>query len=303
MGATEGVIRLPRRPRNVDAVPRPSFAAPGHPRLRPQQASDGRLELRAGSHRPVQRLCEKIVLWPGDTVAGRGRMTSDPRTVVLDDRSDINLRAVYRVAWQRRPVTLSAAALAKIASSRANFLEMIEKDPSVVIYGVTTSMGERAHDRLSTAERDRHAQIKPFAAATSFGENLPDRIVRGIVLARPREFHRRTTRPPVRASRVRWPTCWVAARCRRWPPTGRVAPARFSRCIRCSPSCRPASCSRSKERGSLINGSPCAAALLADAALAARRRLRLALQTFALSIEAFRAPPRTLRCRARRFVG
>ena len=45
-----------------------------------------------------------------------------------------------------------------------------------------------------------------------------------------------------------------------------------------------------KERGSLINGSPCAAALLADAALVARRRLRLALQTFALSIEAFRAP-------------
>jgi histidine ammonia-lyase len=45
-----------------------------------------------------------------------------------------------------------------------------------------------------------------------------------------------------------------------------------------------------KERGSLINGSPCAAALVADAAIAARRRLRLALETFALSIEAFRAP-------------
>ena len=45
-----------------------------------------------------------------------------------------------------------------------------------------------------------------------------------------------------------------------------------------------------KERGSLINGSPCAAALVADAALAARRRMRLALMTFALSIEAFRAP-------------
>jgi histidine ammonia-lyase len=45
-----------------------------------------------------------------------------------------------------------------------------------------------------------------------------------------------------------------------------------------------------KERGSLINGSPCAAALVADAALASRRRLQLVLQTFALSIEAFRAP-------------
>ncbi|TIN58842.1 MAG: histidine ammonia-lyase, partial [Mesorhizobium sp.] len=38
-----------------------------------------------------------------------------------------------------------------------------------------------------------------------------------------------------------------------------------------------------KERGSLINGSPCAAALVADAALAARRRIRMAHQVFALS--------------------
>jgi histidine ammonia-lyase len=45
-----------------------------------------------------------------------------------------------------------------------------------------------------------------------------------------------------------------------------------------------------KERGSLINGSPCAAALVADAALAARRRVAMAHKVFALSIEAFRAP-------------
>jgi histidine ammonia-lyase len=45
-----------------------------------------------------------------------------------------------------------------------------------------------------------------------------------------------------------------------------------------------------KERGSLINGSPCAAALLADSALAASRRIRLIEHVFALSIEAFRAP-------------
>src|SRR5262249_23745448 len=45
-----------------------------------------------------------------------------------------------------------------------------------------------------------------------------------------------------------------------------------------------------KERGSLINGSPCAGALPADAALAARNRIALAHKVFALSIEAFRAP-------------
>ncbi len=45
-----------------------------------------------------------------------------------------------------------------------------------------------------------------------------------------------------------------------------------------------------KEMLALINGSPCASALLADAALAARRRLELAEEVFALSSEPMRVP-------------
>ena len=45
-----------------------------------------------------------------------------------------------------------------------------------------------------------------------------------------------------------------------------------------------------KDALSLINGSPCASALNADAALAARARLDLAIEVFALSIEALKAP-------------
>ncbi|HEX9343511.1 MAG TPA: aromatic amino acid lyase, partial [Actinomycetota bacterium] len=45
-----------------------------------------------------------------------------------------------------------------------------------------------------------------------------------------------------------------------------------------------------KEGLALINGSPCAAALSADAVLSARARLALAYEVFALSAEAFRAP-------------
>jgi len=41
---------------------------------------------------------------------------------------------------------------------------------------------------------------------------------------------------------------------------------------------------------SLVNGSPCASALVADAALAARRRLELAEEVFALSSEALKVP-------------
>ena len=59
-----------------------------------------------------------------------------------------------------------------------------------MIYGVTTAMGERASQRLTPEERDRHARLKPFPAATSFGDNLPDRMVRGIVFARLDEFPR-----------------------------------------------------------------------------------------------------------------
>jgi histidine ammonia-lyase len=210
-------------------------------------------------------------------------------TVILDDRADIGLQAFYRVAWQRHAVTLSDAALARITSSRAAFMELIDKDPSVIIYGVTTSMGERAHHRLGHDERDRHSQIKPFAAATSFGEPYPDRIVRGIVLARLTNFiagHAATTPRIARA----------VADMLSGGPMPSVASAGqggAGEILALYPLFADLSTRfvlEIKERGSLINGSPCAAALVADSAIAARRRLKLAFKTFALSIEAFRAP-------------
>jgi histidine ammonia-lyase len=45
-----------------------------------------------------------------------------------------------------------------------------------------------------------------------------------------------------------------------------------------------------KEGLALINGSPCAAALIADSVLAGRRRLQVAYDVFALSVEAFQSP-------------
>ena len=210
-------------------------------------------------------------------------------TVIVNTRSDINLTALFRVAWQRENVRIGATALKRIASSRSLFLELIDKDPSVVIYGVTTAMGERASHRLTREEREQHARIKPFPAATSFGDYLPDRTVRGIVFARLTNFvegHSATTpriaqavaemldgesMPPVPASGQGGAGEILAL----YPLFAELS-KRFDLEV--------------KERGSLINGSPCAAALLADAAIAARRRLQLAIETFALSIEAFRAP-------------
>ncbi len=210
-------------------------------------------------------------------------------TVILDTRWDINLNAFYRVAWQRERVRISEAAMERIAACRKSFLDLIDSDPSVVIYGVTTSMGELASQRLSKEERDRHARLKPFPAATSFGDYLPERVVRGIVLARLTNFiegHAATT--PRMAHEV-----VQMLDGRPMPLIATAGQGGAGEILALYPLFAEFSTGfdlEVKERGSLINGSPCAAALVADAALAGRRRMELALKTFALSIEALRAP-------------
>jgi histidine ammonia-lyase len=210
-------------------------------------------------------------------------------TVLLTTRRDINLDTVYRVAWRRESVRIADTALARIATCRASFLELIDKDPDVVIYGVTTAMGELASHRLSHEYRDRHARIKPFPAATSFGDYLPDRVVRGIVLARLANFiegHAATTTRIAKAVAGMLdggPMPAVAA-------SGQGGAGEIQALYPLFADLSMRFELEVKERGSLINGSPCAAALVADTALTACRRIRLALKTFALSIEAFRAP-------------
>lgn len=210
-------------------------------------------------------------------------------TVIVNIRSDVNLTTLYRVAWQRENVRIGDAALARIASSRASFLELIDRDPSVVIYGVTTAMGEHAGQRLAPEERDRHARLKPFAAATSFGDPLPDRAVRGMVFARLTNYlegHAATTPRIARAVAAMLdgePMPAVAA-------SGQGGAGEILALYPLFAQLAAGLELEVKERGSLINGSPCAAALIGDAAIAARRRLQLAIETFALSIEAFRAP-------------
>src|SRR5579862_6466723 len=210
-------------------------------------------------------------------------------TVVLDKRWDVSLEAFHRVAWRREPVRIADSALQRIRDSRTAFLNLIESDPTVVIYGVTTSMGERAAERLSDAERERHARIKPFPAATSFGDYLPDRVVRGIVFARLTNFvegHAATSPRIAQAVAEMLDGAPMPA----VPAAGQGGAGEILALYPLFAELAGRFELEVKERGSLINGSPCAAALTADAAIAARRRLELAIETFALSIDAFRAP-------------
>lgn len=210
-------------------------------------------------------------------------------TTTLTTREDINLDAVLRVAWKNDTVAISDRALQRIAECRASFLKLIESDPAPVIYGVTTAMGELASRKLELDERDRHARIKTFAAATSFGEPLPDRVVRAIVLARLTNFIEGNAATTPRIALA------VAAMLdgRPMPMVPSQGQGGAGEILALYPLFAALTASLElevKERGSLINGSPCAAALVADAALAARRRIDMAHKVFALSIEAFRAP-------------
>lgn len=210
-------------------------------------------------------------------------------TVVLTSRADINLDTAHRVAWLKENVRIAEPALQRIAACRESFLRLIDSGSGPSIYGVTTAMGERASHRLASESRDRHARLKPFAAATSFGDPLPERVVRAIVFARLANFieGHAATSPRIALA--------VAAML-----DGEALPAvpgsgqgGAGEILALYPLFAELSLRFDldvKERGSLINGSPCAAALLADSVFVARRRLRLAEQVFALSIEAFNAP-------------
>ncbi|MEP6885930.1 MAG: aromatic amino acid lyase [Gammaproteobacteria bacterium] len=210
-------------------------------------------------------------------------------TLVLTARRDINLATFYRVAWQREGVRLADEAVAKIASCRESFLRLIDGDPSVTVYGVTTSTGERASHRLSSRERDVHGGAKLFSAATSFGDPLPTRVVRGIIFARLANFLEGHSATSTRiALAVAEMLNGAEVPCVAGSGQGGAGEILALYPLFADLSTRFDL--KVKERGSLINGSPCAAALVADSALAARRRVRLAEKVFALSIEAFHAP-------------
>jgi histidine ammonia-lyase len=210
-------------------------------------------------------------------------------TVILETRADINLDNAYRVAWQKENVRLGETALQRIAACRTTFLRLIESESPPAIYGVTTAMGELASHRLDPRDRDRHAQIKPFAAATSFGDPLPERVVRAIVFARLANFiegHAATSTRIAQAVAAMLDGAPLPA----VPGSGQGGAGEILALYPLFAALSLQFDLDVKERGSLINGSPCAAGMLADSVFVARRRVQLAERVFALSIEAFGAP-------------
>ena len=210
-------------------------------------------------------------------------------TVTLEHRADINLETAYRIAWQGEDVVLSKAALGRIDECRRSFVVLIESDPSMFVYGVTTGYGQAAKTQLDDAGRARQAQRKPFASAVLFGEPLPVRVVRAIVLSKLTTFiegHAAVT--PKLAQTV---AAMLDGRQLPEVPADNNDGAGQTQMMTHTFSDLFLDYDlKAKESNALLNGTGSITAVLTDSAIAASRRRVLAVKTFALAIEAFQAP-------------
>jgi histidine ammonia-lyase len=208
-------------------------------------------------------------------------------TVTLGSRQDLTLPAFRRVAWEGELVAFEPAVRPRMAAARAAFLSLIE-DENATVYGVTSGFGDRAALRLSVEERAEQAR-EASDRGVSFGEPLPRRVTRGIVFARLANLidGHSAVRPLV-AERVAG--MLDGAGLPDVPSQGNGGSGEILALGHLFNRMGLHLGLEAKEGNALVNGSPCAAALLADGALAASGRVALAYEAFALSVEAFAAP-------------
>lgn len=209
--------------------------------------------------------------------------------IVVDSRRDFTLEHFDRVAVRGEGVRIGPRARRAMEAARASFMALLESDRTAFIYGTTTRPGVQVGRAVAPDEqRDwaRSGLRHPGHGFGGGGGELEDRVVRGIVFARLANFvegHAKVR--PVIADRV---AALLDGPLPRVPLGGQGGPGEVL-----TTSHVMSAVGGDFEEGeqmALLNGSPCAAALAADVALGARRRLAAAEQVFALSIEAFQAP-------------
>jgi histidine ammonia-lyase len=208
-------------------------------------------------------------------------------TVRLATRHEITLDAAFRVGWKREGVALEPAAHEAMAAARAAFERLIE-EPGIVIYGVTSGYGQQAWQRFTREERIAHARKPSLAAQAHAGAAFPERVTRIMVLARLANFvgGHAAVRPELADAVAHM----LEASLPEVPLEGALCAGEI---LPLSYLFQPVGQRlelREKEALALINGAPVAAALAADAALAARSRLAIAEEILALSAEAYKMP-------------
>ena len=107
-------------------------------------------------------------------------------TVVVASRADLTIEALRRVAWVGEDVELAPEVAGRMERGHAAFTAYVDarlaEDPGALLYGVTTGPGDAG--RAPLTEEARASRPPGLWTAASFGEPLPDRVVRAIVFAR-----------------------------------------------------------------------------------------------------------------------
>jgi histidine ammonia-lyase len=219
------------------------------------------------------------------------RCLDAPARVCVRTRGDITLDLVRAVAWRGAGLEIAPDALWVMDRCHQSFEEYVadrvKSDPHALVYGVTSAPGDSAAAALT--DEARAERPSRLWTAMSFGEPLPDRVVRAILVARLANFldgHagvRSQLAQAVAGILDDSPLPVVPSQSN--GGSGEIlALGRLFFDLSARMALTP------KERMALVNGSPCAAALTADVALAGRRRVELAESVFGLVAELTGAP-------------
>ena len=209
-------------------------------------------------------------------------------TTRLARRDDIDLAAFRRIAWEGEGAELTPSALELIGDRRRRFEAFVAAHPERRFYGINVHAGDGSHRPLDDAARRDYAQ--GMRSAVSFGAPLPRRVVRGFVLARLTNFiegHSAVT--PGLAEAVA-----VMLDGRELPEVPGHGNGGSGEILALGALFGTIGSERElapKESMSLINGSPCAAALTADTVLCAEDLISWAQRLFGLSAAAYGVGP------------
>ncbi|MBX2883257.1 MAG: aromatic amino acid lyase [Granulosicoccus sp.] len=207
--------------------------------------------------------------------------------ITISCRGDFTLPHYFAVAWQGAGVVISSEARDTVERSREAFLRLLD-NPEVSVYGVTSGYGQMAAVRLDPEQRQHHAAQPPFASMAGFGGDLPGRIKRGIVFARMTNFIE--GHAAVSAELLQAVAGLLQEPLPQVPLLGNTSAGEIVPLSHLFTSMWQSVELGEKEALALINGSPCATALMADLALSFEARLDLAVDVFALAAEALASP-------------
>lgn len=210
--------------------------------------------------------------------------------VTLSALSDVTLDTAWQVGFENAGIALSDRARTRIGECREAFERLLASNSAGFVYGATTAPGARAKTPLSEEGRKALASSQHLWAPWKFGGGsrwVPEHAARLVLLARVASYLEGHGR--VRVATAEWVAGLLSQPAPAMPLDSATGPGEVMPLSWLYPEPGDVELAAG-ELMSLYNGSPCATGFVADAALTAARRLRLAERILALTVEAVAAP-------------